>query len=108
MSAIKVLYEANLHNSVWGGRIISAEMNGKFQPDDVYDASNWVTCACGELEESLLQKFNGARGGPKDSLLKLLGEVFHQEVLDGDIEDAAHTLVNIQRRATKLLLGEQV
>ena len=99
MSAYEILRDAGLDHSHWGQRIILAEARGGFNGLDILDASDWPTCACGELDESLI----GPSGAPKDTKLVALGARFLVAVNADNFENAAVYLVAIMTQAGKLL-----
>ena len=99
MSAKQILTENNLHESVWGRRIISAESTGKFTSFDLENSADWVTCACGYRSELIETDEIGA---PIDSLLFNKGAEFYLSVAMNRYEDAAKALVAIEQRAVML------
>ena len=99
-TAQEILTDAGLSDTHWGLRIIEAEARGEFTDDDLRDASSWVTCACGRLDERVPRNDYDA---PRDRELKDLGVLFVSPVFRGDFIDAADCLVEIERRAGELL-----
>ena len=107
--AHKLLFENKLHESHWGLRIIEAEINGKFTYLDEDDASKWMSCACGKLDEHI-ERNKTMRGGagfgsPKDEELFSLGEDFSVYVDEDSFEfyHAANMLIGIEKRSIELL-----
>jgi len=131
-TATEILSNANLEETHWGKRILTAELNSnKFTEKDRLDASGWTTCACGraahavELSESALDDLYQELENdddcddfvdfdqetmneipPEDEELKQLGELFYSRVRLNDPRGAAETLVDIEGRAF-LLAGRR-
>ena len=96
--ANKILTDANLNNSYWGKRIISAEKRGYFIKNDRDASRVWVTCACGKLE-GIERDIEGV---PVDDKLRKLGLTFSVLIYDDNFVTAAITLVDIEKRALEL------
>ena len=100
MSAKQLLTKEGFHNSFWGKIIIRAEKRGYFTELDVDKSGDWFSGACGRLDDHVERKFNGE---PCDHDLFDLGDDFHRSVYVNDIDDAAETLIAIEKRSIKLL-----
>ena len=98
--AEEVLAKAKLKSSYWGRKIIQAERGGGFSDDSVELASNWITCACGRLDDGI------PRLGevPIDPTLKNLGSLFYTRVSRNNSLGAAKVLVKIEERAKQVLM----
>ena len=69
-------------------------------------ASQWVTCACGQLDSRIpLRDPDEPECGPKDNELARLGVQFSLEVGRHDIDAAELTLAKIDMRASEILRG---
>jgi hypothetical protein len=68
------------------------------------DASNWVTCACGN-QCSILPR--DEEGEPWDDLLAELGRDFSFEIDDCNWKDALNILNKIEKRSA-LLIGKEL
>ena len=99
MSAAQILMDAGLEYSHWGRRIRLAEGRGGFNGLDQLDAAQWPTCACGELDESLI----GPGGAPIDDKLVRLGARVLVAVNDDKFEMATVYLIEIMTRSGELL-----
>lgn len=104
-TAKQLLTKAKLHKSVWGKRIIAAEENGRFKRSDRKKSSNWVTCACGELDERIPRRELGY--APLDHGLRDLGSDFYEFVSRDLFVPAAKTLIAIEARAIEVLEAQQ-
>ena len=96
-----ILKASRLSRTNWGKKIIKAEEQAWFPEEDIKQAANWTTCACGSLDRSLFMK--NASNGPRDGKLNKLGMLFYEHVSYNDFVGAAHTLQEIQDRSIKLL-----
>ena len=106
MTAHDILRDAGIHITHWGGKIIEAEMRGEFTGIDQHDSGNWVHCACGKLSELIPREDENEYGDtrPKDPALVNLGELFCSAVTGHSFVNAARLLVNIETRATAVIL----
>lgn len=84
----------------WNTRIKLAERNGEFTKQDMNDAGNWVTCACGQQDPRIRRDSDGK---PEDQRLFDLGAYFSQAVGGDQFNTARETLHAIERRSAKLL-----
>jgi hypothetical protein len=112
--AHKLLFENNLHESHWGLRIIYAELDGGFDDDDECDASQWLSCACGKLDdhiEVVPEGTNKAPNSPIDRILFTLGNDFANAVEENpdrsenvcQFYESAQILIKIEARSIELL-----
>lgn len=83
----------------WTERIDDAKRVGRFTREDRDLARNWVTCACGEQDKSLL----GHNHEPIDYDLLDFGSEFYDYVVSDVISAARECLAKIQARACELL-----
>lgn len=67
-------------------------------------ASNWPTCACGQLCKNLPKNRDG---GPADIILALNGVEFYKHVSKMNWNDALHTFYKIEERTMELLEEEE-
>lgn len=74
----------------------------KLQFQDIADrkSGNWVTCACGQLCDSLPRDESGI---PEDEQLHALGVVFYDSIVDSDFKFAKKILKRIEKRSLKLI-----
>ena len=98
--ALTILIRAGISDTHWGRRIWEAEERGHFTDEDIEDSASWVTCACGKLSPLVPVEPSGM---PLDGKLSFLGTQFNEDVSEGGFEDAAWRLVDIEKRATRLL-----
>ena len=94
--AAVLLWHAKLHRTVWGKRIISAEIRGEFSARDRRDSSGWTTCACGRVTVDVPRAH---WGWPLDGRLYAAGARFLEAVCDNGFVKAARNLIQIERRA---------
>ena len=88
----------------WFERIAAARKRGKFSDMDCKDAGNWVTCACGEQDKSLMKIDRaGKTHYPDDAELRNLGGYFQDMVLGDSFDNASKVLAAIQDRAATIL-----
>lgn len=105
MTAQEILTEANLQDSYWGQAIIDVEKFGStFSISKLREAGNWCTCACGRITCDIPRRFSPAFEGegetwPLDKDLYDLGMEFYDAVCRNAFEEAAITLVHIEKRA---------
>ena len=115
-TAKQLLTSNNLQSTVWGKRIILAEIRGHFTDFVKTRVRGWTTCACGVQDPRLLDTNNC--GCPWDSALSELGLRFETVVcawvlsrdqLAGvkfgppDFLQAAKILIAIEHRADELI-----
>jgi hypothetical protein len=102
-----ILTEANLQTSYWGKKIIAAAKRGHFTESNKEQALDWVTCACGKLDDAIPRyRQDWSRyGEPLDERLAFLGTAFSEAIDWGDHQDAAHCLIDIEERAIEVLRG---
>jgi hypothetical protein len=93
-----------LHETYWGQKIIAAELNHGFRPEERTQAGNWQTCACGQQDARI---WRWPDGPPMDNMLRRLGEIFYINVCEHQPLSAAITLVNIERRAAEVLAKQE-
>jgi len=105
MEASEILNNANLGNTEWGKRIITAELASEFTPDDIYLATQWTTCACGTADKRIPRYKNedGDFVKPHDDQLQTLGYLFNREVNYNNFIGAAGTLIAIEVRSSIIL-----
>jgi hypothetical protein len=127
LPAHKLLYDANQDQSHWGIRIINAEIRGYFKVTDDEDSSQWLSCACGKLDDHI--KVHGEsstissalHNSPVDNLLYTLGirfsnyvdafttvtyiynDLTHTEITS-IFYSAAETLIAIEARSLELYM----
>ena len=106
MSAEQILKDHGLHDSHWGKRIIAAEQNGGFNEQDIHDAANWVTCACGKVTHDIPRGKSFSSNAPKDGKLLDLGGSFHYRISTQSFAASAIALINIEKRAIEVVNGE--
>ena len=94
-----LLAEHDLHDSLWGKRILNACETGEFTRDEKVKAAKWVTCACGEASVNIPSDDEGV---PFDKELKRLGEYFPDVVTYDHPTKAAETLIAIEKRAIEV------
>jgi hypothetical protein len=114
LHAHALLVKEGLDRSVWGKRIIKAELRGNFTQDVEWRADEWMSCACGKLDAHIKRDADYA---PTDKKLNKLGIDF-SEWIDSDFNThsfsssegvhdqfhgAAITLVAIEKRSIELL-----
>ena len=104
MKAYEILGKSGLELTAWGIRIIHAQNVGGFSSDDRCDSLGWTTCACGELDESLMEEKGDGVYAPADPQLFRLGCDFYDEVRTDDYCSSARTLVAIEARVMELSL----
>ena len=99
MSFIRnLLTENKLEETFWGKAILDADEqhHGHFSAEEKDMASEWPTCACGKATSDIPRNPTGV---PVDTTLETLGYDFADAVGEGDTEEAAITLVDIEKRA---------
>lgn len=85
----------------WIERINRAEeANSGFTFADRVDATDWVTCACGEQDPRIPREESGA---PEDEQLLDLGVGFAEAVQDDDWALAREILFEIEERVAVIL-----
>jgi hypothetical protein len=89
----------------WWKRIELAEKRGRFTPEDVTKASDWVTCACGRQDKRIPRHlhYTGQPTRPVDFELQKLGMCFDKAVQANNFDWARHTLLAIETRAAQVL-----
>jgi hypothetical protein len=86
----------------WRERIDKAEATGGHTPQDLDDAKDWITCACGEQDPRIPRMlFNNE---PYDKVLSKLGSDFYKYVYYNCYDNARITLCQIEARAQIVLL----
>ena len=73
---------------------------GKQKRIDFGKAGDWITCACGKLDNNI-PRFSD--GDPIDPYLREYGKLFEASVLDCDFAKAAQLLCKIEKRSAKIL-----
>lgn len=63
-------------------------------------SSDWVTCACGQLCQSLERNDEGM---PLDRIIRSLGEEFYSDIVNTNFKVAKETLEKIEKRTIQLL-----
>ena len=101
LAAKKLLIKERMSQTIWGQRIIVAEANERFTENDAMRAGDWLTCACGEVDRHV--EMISMDNGPVDHELNDLGLEFSVCVGEDRFEDAAITLVSIEKRSIELL-----
>ena len=92
-----MLTEEDLHDTVWGKRIIAAEGSEHgFSETMKLRSRRWLTCACGTTEGVFMSRETGAPNNPD---IEEWGHEFSKAVLQSDTTRAAKMLVCIQRQA---------
>tara|TARA_R110000851_G_scaffold182994_4_gene332096 strand:+ start:173 stop:541 length:369 start_codon:yes stop_codon:yes gene_type:complete len=114
LHAHEFLVKEGLDKTVWGERIIRAELLGNFTCAMNALAEKWSSCACGNLDAHIQTDGDGA---PDDAALYNLGmdfhhwvdEMFDRKFMDGyvgihnEFHGAAITLAAIEKRSIELL-----
>jgi len=108
------LKKAGILKSYWGKIIRGAEMNGRFTPENEHEAGEWQTCACGHQSANIPRAARTSWGEehpasyaePDDKLLREYGVRFAHNISDNNPLDAARTLVQIEKRAAKVMGAE--
>ena len=112
MKAHGLLVENRLEDTHWGLRIIKAEERGWFTSVDCYDSGEWMSCACGQLDEHVKRNDSGV---PLDAELENEGGDFSSYINgpiwstgdDGKVVSsfylAAECLIRIENRSIELL-----
>ena len=103
-TAKEVLAEAGLDQSHWGIRIIEAELRGFFTIADEHASGNWMSCACGRLDDHIER--DPEYGEPEDQELNEYGIKFYNAVTCNDFLEAALSLIKIVKRSMELWRGE--
>lgn len=104
--AATLLRSAKLHRTVWGKRIVAAEIRGKFSQRTCRLAKEWPTCACGRVPVDI-PHYRNVRGMPKDFELQTLGGAFWYAVDVNKFSRAARLLIQIERRAAIVAAGNR-
>ena len=104
MKAFEILAKAGLQNTRWGNRIIAAEQRHFFTAEDILDSEGWTTCACGELDESLMELDIRGELTPIDHDLYRFGIQFYRAITDNDYAKTANIIVGIENRVQELSL----
>jgi hypothetical protein len=99
LEAKRLLNAAGLNETVWGATIILAENRGYFLDQALFEADNWTTCACGQLDAHVEMD----EDGPVDKWLRHMGSEFAVAVFEHRIVRAARLLCDIQARSITLL-----
>ena len=100
--AKKLLVEAGYDKTRWGARIILAEKRHHFTGKEANKGSDWISCACGELD-SHIEMMPYEDDGPADRQLNDLGVCFGRHVYNDEFLLAARTLIAIEERSVELL-----
>lgn len=99
----KLLIENGLIATYWGHIIARADEEGTgFSLGEMQSAGDWVTCACGRLEDEdgILREEDGS---PIDADLRNLGFDFNDYIGSDQVVDACLTLIKIQHKAVELI-----
>ena len=102
--------DVNFKSQYWFRAIDAAEEReraGKvaFTKANKIKAGDWVTCACGTLEDHVPRRVvDGEVSGPKDLVLSTLGVRFCEAVEEDDAKRAKHILRFIDERSSALKL----
>ena len=103
-----ILKEHNLHDTHWGKIIINAEKLNSFSYDEVEEAKEWKSCACGKLDNHIERYGNECNehleGAPVDDKLQWLGMEFESVVEDNNFVQSAICLIGIETRSKELLM----
>jgi hypothetical protein len=92
----------------WPARIAAARKNGRFTDRDNDLASNWPTCACGNLDADIPRGTQFSNDAPADAELHDLGMQFYHSVKGNEFSRAADLIKRITQRAAEVLAEQRL
>jgi hypothetical protein len=85
----------------WNERLTQKSITEEEWEEWYEDASNWVTCACGNQCDTIPRDI--FTGEPKDDYLCDLGALFAGAIASKNITSARKTLAKIEKRSAELI-----